>query len=215
MKSLYALPVAALLALPAQAATTVTWADWVRLDDTTAEGTFAIGSQTITVTASSTSSFFAVDENGSVFLTGNAYTQGSVANSPLGEDLIQLGLGGRISFSFSDAVANIYFAFVSWNVTNQPSVANPATFSQNVTLDSNGSGYWGGGTTVVSGNVANFFSEAHGVLTVAGGGDFTMAHNTEFWHGFTLGITPVPVPASAPLLLGALGAVALMRRRKA
>lgn len=215
MKSLYALAFAGLLALPAQAATTVTWADWTKVDSKTASGTFTIGSQTITVTASSTSSFYKVDENGSIFLTGGAYTQGDVANSPAGKDLIQLGGGGRIDFSFSDTVANIYFAFVSWNVTNQPATANVTTFSQNVALDSNGAGYWGSGTTVVSGNVANFYSEAHGVLTVAGGGDFTMAHNTEYWHGFTLGITPVPVPASAPLLLGALGAFGLMRRRKA
>jgi hypothetical protein len=209
MKSLYALPFAALLALPAQAATTVTWAEWERIDDDSAIASFWTGDHFVTVTADSTLAFRAVEATGSPYLSGPAYTLGSVANSPAGKDLIQMANGGRLTFTFSEMVDDIYMAYVSWN--GQP----PVTFSTPVTVDSNGAGFWGTGTAVASGGVVTFGGEAHGVLKMAGVMSFTMDHGFEDWHGFTLGITPVPLPASAPLLVGALGAIGLIRRRKA
>lgn len=215
MKTLVALPFAAVLALPASAATTVQWAEWEQIDAFTAVGLIHLGADLVTVTATNTAPYrYVQTSGGELYWEPDAYTNGSVANAPDTTDIVELGDGGQVTFSFvTDHVLDVFFAFVSWNL-------NPdVPFSREVIVDSVGRGYWTpldepvGATS--DGATVHFTGEAHGVLKLPGGSTgFSFTSATEDWHGFTIGVAPVPLPASAPLLLGAIGAVAAVRRSR-
>lgn len=153
-----------------------------------------------------------------------------VDNIPDGTDIVALDSAGGQTLSFSEAIADVYFAFVSLN-------GNGYGFDRDFTLlssggqnlDGNGTdscGYWGCGTASKSivGDEYRLVGtgEPHGVLML--NGSFSSVSwnslNNEFWNGFTVGVAgiappdapAVPVPAAGWLALAGLGALGGLRR---
>ena len=192
----------------------IAWTDWQAGAATVATGQMTVGLDVIGVTATSTSNYNLVQTGtGTNYLTGDAYTKGEVDNSPTPSELIQLNAGGTVTLTFSQAIENIFIAVVSAN-------GNTMDFGTAITIDSNGSGFWGAGTPIVNGTGTGFFGvgEVHGVIKAAG--EFTslsFTHTSENWHGFTLGVEglapSVPEPGSLLILLSGLLGFRLTRRR--
>lgn len=199
----------------AAGAGTINWTDWTAATANTATGTVMAGGNSVGVSAVNTANFhFVRTDGGTNYYTGSAYTRdGGVTNdAPTTSDILALGAGGTVTFTFSQAVSDIYLAMVSWNV---PGTVN---FSAPVEVVSAGCGYFGCGSATVTGNTVNFGGEAHGLLKLSG--DFTsfsLTGPTEYWHGLTVGfadVAPVPLPASALLLAGGVAGMAALRRRR-
>lgn len=151
-------------------------------------------------------------------------------NIPTGTDVIALAAQATHTLTFSEAISGIYFGFMSIN-------GNTLTFDTPVSLlsatlqniDGNGTdagGYWGTGnptvTTAGSDHVLTGNGEAHGTLFIPGSFS-TLSFTTsifENWHGFTVGVAglapppppAIPLPAAGLLMIGALGALAGLRR---
>ncbi|MBV7256204.1 PEP-CTERM sorting domain-containing protein [Pacificimonas sp. WHA3] len=207
----------------------VFWTDWQRSSGTNAQSNTAFGeintgTDTIGVNYSGAISFFQDGVNGNTtnyWTEPNAgdrpYTGGPIDNAPPGAEMIALNVAGTKTLTFSQAVTDVYFGLVSWN-------GNSGSFSEQIDLVSEGTGYWGGGNWTLNGSGNGFVAsgELHGVLRITG--NFTSVSFTdvanEFWHGFTVGVAgvadPDPVPAPGALGLLGLGALALgLRRRSA
>jgi hypothetical protein len=234
------LPIFSALALPASAVT-VAWTDWQSSTTNSASGVIDVGGETIDVSfTNSVSNGFVQTGAGTDFWIprneSSPYTStGPVGNSnpPTGTDIIALGAAGTRTLSFSKEVQGLYFSYVSWN-------GNVGTFSTSMTklsetgknIDGSGvdaNGFWGGGTLNLSEDGLTFQAvagEPHGTLYAAAPlRSFTFTSSSEFWHGFTVGIaglaaTPpppaavIPLPAAGFMLLGALGGLAVLRRRR-
>ena len=167
------------------------------------------------------------------------YTSSVVDNIPTGVDIIALQFAGSQTLTFSQAIANPVFSFVSLNgngyrFLNQDfdilSFGDPS--------DGNACGWWGCGTVtkVVHDLGGGNFSyeltgtfEPHGTIRFKGSFDTLTweSATNEFWNGFTVGVqgtadevfgppgTEVPEPSS--LILSAMGMallVGVMIRRK-
>lgn len=194
-------------------ANAATWTDWTSASGATASGTLTVDGTPVTVGFSGTATpGFYQTAGGTYYYTGTQFdTDG--AGIPT-SDIIALAAPGTFTVTFSETVKDIYFALVSWNVA-------PITFSVPVEVVSIGLGYWGSGTASVSGSTVSFTGEPHGLLRLTG--EFSSFSFTttsyEYWHGFTVGadslaMPSVPLPASALLLMGGIGAIAGLRRRK-
>jgi hypothetical protein len=222
MKNILAAAIVA-LAGAAQAAP-VSWVDWTQSTSNGATGTVTVGSNTIGVTFgnSVSNSFVRTEDVGNYWTTPTTYTSTNCSagalcadNAPPASDIIALSAGGTRTITFSQAVQNIYIAFISWN-------GNVGTFSDPIQLLSIGPGYWGSGTVAVAGNVMTSTSgEPHGTLLMPGArSSFSFTTGSESWHGFTVGVAGVPptgvvpLPAAGWLLLGGLGSLAALRRRR-
>lgn len=126
------------------------------------------------------------------------YTSSLVDNSPTGTDIIALQYAGNQTLTFSEAIANPVFSFVSLNL-------NGYAFDQDFEIlsaggaDGNACGYWGCGTstkTVVDLGGGNYeywligTGEPHGTLRFSGTFDELnwRSLSNEYWNGFTVGI---------------------------
>jgi len=134
--------------------------------------------------------------------TGNAV----VGNAPTTTDIVTL-VGQNVSpitqtITFSQPVQNPILLILS---LGQSGASVNYTFANSFTLLSSGRGYWGGGlgSLTQSGNVLTGI-EGHGALQFNGtvSSISWTAQPGEFWHGFTVGLTAVPEPAT--VLAGAL-----------
>jgi hypothetical protein len=206
-------------------------------------GTVDVGGETVTVTFTSTTAIAGAQTTGGTDYwtprtAASPYTStgpNGNDNPPTGTDIIRLSTGGTRTITFSSMIEGLYFAYVSFN-------SNIGTFSAPMeklsesgkNIDGAGvdaSGYWGSGTMALAPDGLSFGpnpGEAHGTLFTPGPlASFTFTSSTENWHGFTVGVrglyrdtqpqpqppAPIPLPAGGFLLIAALGALALLRRR--
>ncbi len=131
------------------------------------------------------------------------YTSDIVDNSPTGTDIVALSEAGDQTLTFSEAIANPVFAFVSLNRNGYAFLNQDFNILSVGGEDGNACGYWGcGGISknivdlgggdflyeLNSNNVGG--SEPHGVIQFTGAFDtltWTSA-STEYWNGFTVGV---------------------------
>ncbi len=219
------------------------WTDWTTSTATTGfqgNGTITTPTSTVAVTYTNANGIGFYQPSGGIdYWTGGSastspYTSTAVDNRPTGTDIIALSQAGTQSLTFSQAIANPVFAFVSLN-------GNGYAFDRDFDLlslggvDGNVCGYWGcGGATKVvvdlgggvmqyqlnSTNLGGF--EPHGAIQFRGAFNSVtwQSSSNEYWNGFTLGIqgtaAEVAVPEPASVALFGFGILALLagRRRK-
>jgi hypothetical protein len=235
--------VAALFAANLQAAT-IYWTDWTDGSATagTAQGTITTPTSTVDVSYTNQSGYGFIQTNGGTdYWTSygvhtrdpatSPYTSSEVDNIPTGSDIVALRYAGSQTLTFSQAIANPLFAYVSLN-------GNGYAFDQDFEIlsfgnlsDGNDCGYWGCGTSyksVVDLGGGNFeyqllgTGEPHGVIRFLGAFDQVSwrSLSNEYWNGFTVGVQgtaqevfgePVPLPATWLLLVAGLMGVAARR----
>ncbi|MCC7449524.1 MAG: PEP-CTERM sorting domain-containing protein [Anaerolineae bacterium] len=203
------------------------WTDWTGGDldpgnGFMGQGTITTGSTSVSVTYTNPNGVGFYHSSGGIdYYTGGSgatspYTSALVDNRPTGTDIIALQYAGTQTLTFSQAIANPVFAFVSLN-------GNGYAFDQDFEIlslggvDGNACGYWGcGGASKVvvdlgggnfeyqlnSNNVNG--TEPHGTLRFAGTFDTVSwrSRANEYWNGFTVGVqgTAVEVCVSNPTL---------------
>ena len=224
----------------------VFWTDWLTGTNTsgfTATGTLTTGSSTVNVTYNNPQgvSFFQNGSGGETDFWTNSvhvrdasrspYTSSLVSNIPTGTDMIALSHAGNQTLTFSQAIANPVFSYVSLN-------GNGYAFDQDFDILSFGdgsvrdAGYWGAGTSfknVVDLGGGNFeyqllgTGEPHGTIRFTG--SFSSVSwrslSSENWNGFTVGVAGTaaevftPEPGSVALFFGAgVAGLSLLKRRR-
>lgn len=217
---------------PAQSTgNTVYWADWKTITpiagsvhgEVKVDGTITLPSGTIGVTytgqiyaqqtfisPSNTTNYWA-SHNGATWLPGGqgVYTSAEVANGPSSTnfDFIALALANTPrNLSFSEPVANLFFAVASMN-NNGYLFDQPFTVVSSASA-SNDRGYWGytAGYTLSENNgqygisTAGFSpNEFHGVLAINNAVDSLtwFSQSVEYWQGFTVGTYGIAQSATA------------------
>lgn len=193
-------------------ASTVYWTDWTSSSSTngfTGNGTITTGTSTVQVTYNNPQGIAFFQANGGTdYWTDNTnvrnnatspYTSTLVDNIPTGSDIIGLQNAGNQTLTFSQAIANPVFSYVSLN-------GNGYSFNQDFDILSFGNGtakdacgYWGCGTSYknvvdLGGGIFEYqllgTGEPHGTIRFTGSFD-TLSWNSlssESWNGFTVGI---------------------------
>jgi hypothetical protein len=230
MKTLLFSCILTLLAAFQASAVTVNWTDWTSASTSTspnsASGNLLFGSNNVSVSYTG-QIFFAITDVGTNYWTepnvaSRPYTSGEVTNAPPASDIIAMSLAATRTLTFSEAVTDLYFAYVSMN-------GNGFTFDRDFDLVSNGTGFFGTGPVQKVDNGNGTFSlnavsgEPHGIIKLRGSFTsvtWTSAAN-ETWYGFTVGAaartadlpSDVPEPATFALAGLALAGVVLARKR--
>ena len=227
------------------------WTDWTTSSTGpgpafTANGTITTTTSTVNVTYQNPQgiAFFQNGVGGTDFWQNQGggrnaatspYTSATVDNIPTGTDIIALQFAGNQTLTFSQAVANPVFSYVSLNGNGYAFLNQDfEILSFGDPSDGNTGGFFGQGTSfkqVVDLGGGNFeyqllgTGEPHGTIRFTGAFSSVTwrSLSNEFWNGFTVGIQGtaaevfVPEPASLALWLGIGGcAVALRgwRRRR-
>jgi len=234
--------VAMLAGSPVAGAAPIFWTDWTTGTSTTGgftgNGTITTGTTSIAVTYTNAQGIGFFQSSGGIdyWVNGDAttspYTSAQVDNRPAGTDIVALQYAGSQTLTFSQAVANPVFAFVSLN-------GNGYAFDRDFDLlslggvDGNACGYWGCGSAskvVVDLGGGNFEyqldstgGEPHGALQFKGTFDSVTwrSLSNEYWNGFTVGVQgsaaevfpgDVPEPYSPALFLLGVSALVIARR---
>ena len=198
------------LCLEAQAVT-VSWVDWTSANTSSATGTMTFGSTTVTVNYSGQLIGSQTSGGTNYWSPTTAYLQGEVTNAPPTPDILQMSTAVSRSLTFSRPVTDLYFAYVSLN-------GNGFVFSQDFTIVSQGTGYWGTGTATKSSPAAGQYAltgtsgEPHGLIKFTGSFSSLSwtSNSNENWYGFTVAAA-VPEPGTGALLL--IGVTTLLKRR--
>lgn len=253
MKKILTVSCAFLILSSTASAATIAWTDWQTSSTAngfTAQGTITTSTSTVDVTYNNPRGvgFYYTGAVGETDYWQNRgggrddsispYTSNFVENSPTGTDIIALRHAGAQTLTFSEAIANPVFSYVSLN-------GNGYAFDQDFEIlsvggvDGNASGYWGGGTSYkqvvdLGGGIFEYqllgTGEPHGTLRFTGAFATVTwrSLSNEYWNGFTVGVEgtaaeifPDPDPSVVPepttmLLFGAgiAGLAAVGRRRK-
>jgi len=218
-----ALVVAAVAGTPAHAQ--VSWADWTSMAANSVTGTMMFNSTPVGVTYTGAYAFAQLT-CGTNYWSPDVYTSATVPNAPTACDIIGLAQGGVNTVTFSTAVTNPLFAFLSWNGQGATPVTftgmnGAATVTPTLQLLSQGTSYWGSGSASVSGNDLNVSGEVGGTVMLQGTfTQFSFNDSPEYWHGFTVGAqslaaSSVPEPSTVALTMtGLLGVLGMARRRR-
>jgi len=225
----------------------IDWTDWQTSNTTngfTAFGEIATGGSVVSVTYNNPLGVAFYGTGGGIdYWTGGTshdspYTSAAVDNRPTGSDIIALTYAGTQTLSFSEAIANPVFSYVSLNGNGYSFDQDFEILSFGHPIDGNACGYWGCGTSyknVVDLGGGNFeyqllgTGEPHGTIQFSGAFDtvsWTSLTN-EYWNGFTVGIegtaaeifddppSSVPEPTSMALMGLGMAGLGFSRRRKA
>lgn len=140
--------------------------------------------------------------------TGNAV----VDNRPPGYELLAFNATSANRLVFDSPVLNPVMAIVSMGRTSVPVTYD---FDTPFTLLSEGRGFWGDGTAMVLPGDVLIGRELHAVIQFDGLiSDISWTSDSEFWHGFTIGLPGQSVPEPGTLLLVAAGLLGVVRRRR-
>jgi PEP-CTERM motif len=162
-------------------------------------------------------------------------------NIPTGTDIIALQFAGPQTLTFSEPIANPYFAYVSLNGNGYGFDQDFEILSFGNASDGNDIGYWGPGTSTKNVTATEFqllgTDEPHGTLRFTGAFDTVTwrSLSNEFWNGFTVGIqgtvdevdpcdvdptlpgcdnpNPAPEPETLALLCAGMLGLMIWRRR--
>lgn len=149
------------------------------------------------------------------------YTSAQVDNAPPDPDIVALEGGQNQTYrvTLSEAIKDPIMAIVSLGRAGVPTTYD---FDSPFTIVSQGTGFFGGGSTSLTQLPGDILrgTEGHGTIQFIGTfSTFSWVVPTpEFWHGFTFGIRtteriePSPVPEPSSFALFALGSVGLMVR---
>lgn len=244
-----ALALVLLHGLPA-AASQIYWTDWTGSNSGAVSGPF-VGHGTITTPTSTVNVTYTnpqgigfyqasvgtdwwTDSSGVRNPATSPYTSSLVDNIPTYTDIVALQFAGSQTLSFSEAIANPVFSYVSLNGNGYAFLNQDFDIlSFGSPTDGNNCGYWGCGTSykqVVSIGGGNFLyellgtGEPHGTIRFTGAFDsvtWTSLSN-EYWNGFTVGVQGTAeevfppsdgtVPEPSTLLLLGTGLVGVVRR---
>jgi hypothetical protein len=241
------------LLVPARAAVAapIFWTDWTGGDTCvgpcfSGNGTITTPTATVGVTYTNARGVGFYDTGGGTdYYTprtpvGNSpYTSAQVDNPPTGTDIIALQFAGQQTLTFTQAIANPVFSFVSLNGNGYAFLNQDFNILSLGGVDGNNCGYWGCGgarkdvVNIGGGNIEYRLiatgiggSEPHGTLQFTGQfGSLTWRSLTdENWNGFTVGVqgtaqevfpeNPIPEPTSMLLLGTGLTALYARHRRK-
>lgn len=165
----------------------VIWVDWQTiLQNGDVEGTATVQGGTVTVTYSGERQFVQTSCGTNYWNPSTPYISATVPNAPPDCDIIALSQATSKMLTFSEPVANVFFAVVSLN-------GNGYRFDRDFDILSFDCGYWGCGTLTKEVNPPTFdligSGEPHGVIQLLG--SFTNVNWTslsnENWNGFTIG----------------------------
>lgn len=200
------------LSAGAASAAPINWTDWTGSDLDSGPGFKGVGTittptSTVTVTYTNPQGIGFYQSSGGTYYYSNGtdgptgtspYTSTAVDNRPDSADIIALQYAGNQTLTFSQAIANPVFAYVSLN-------GNGYSFDQDFDIlsfgspsDGNACGYWGCGTSykqVVTVNGQTQYQllgtgEPHGTLQFKGTFDTLnwSSLSNEYWNGFTVGV---------------------------
>ena len=221
------------------------WTDWQTSNTSsgfTGFGTITTNTATVNVTYNNpqgiafyqtgTGTDYFTDNGGNRNPATSPYTSSLVDNIPTAAEMIALQFAGTQTLTFSQAVANPVFSYVSLN-------GNGYAFDQDFDILSFGdgtvraAGYWGAGTSTKSivGTEYQLLGtgEPHGTIRFKGAFSTVSwrSLSSEYWNGFTVGVqgTAVEVFAAVPEpstilaagfgVIAGLGAFARRRTRRA
>lgn len=171
----------------ASGADDVIWVDWETVQENgDVVGTATVGADTVTVTYRGERAFVQTACGTNYWNPSTPYISATVPNAPPDCDIIALSQATAKTLTFSEPVANVYFAVVSLN-------GNGYRFDRDFDILSSGCGYWGCGTLTKQVNPPTYdligSGEPHGVIQLLGSFStvsWTSLSN-ENWNGFTIG----------------------------
>ena len=234
IQSLFVILFVCLIACNTAGAVPIFWTNWAgTFSSNTANGTITTPTSTVNVTYTNLNgiAFFQTGAAGETdyWTSGGVrnpatspYTNSVVDNIPTGTDIVALNQMGNQTLTFSEAIANPVFAYVSLN-------GNGYAFDRDFDILSFGAagdplntcGFWGCGTSFksvvdIGGGVLEYrllgTGEPHGTLQFRGSFSSVTwrSLSSEHWNGFTVGVqgtatevfpeTGVPEPSSLVLL---------------